>query len=1039
MIYLYSRQSASGLFISVSDSSISTFGGHFHLSVDTSSAITWANFSMLINQSTLTLVPNPSANLSAMVSYWYTHATSVSNLSLIACCRTKLTALRIQAFDRSSITPWRLQHCALSFSDVSINASSGFFEILSASSVEDVTIAVMSATSIFSNSFLNMYSGTGSKSMNGLALMISGSTAQFSAGGLIYLEGLSVTSNVYAEITGSSLSSAKVFIGTTLVKSAANMAVTIDSSNIFARISIIGWTSVDEISGPIVVVIRNRSQMMLANSTLPAAAFMSLSNILILDAGVSVLVEASSVTMTATWAYFSMIFFQMRNVSFGQTAGMVSLTIANSRVEIQQNFPNSTDFCALYSFIYVSASSPDMLNFVICNASLISITCASTSVIVGTQVSRMGFRLRAANYSQITLKTAVLTRHSTWTGLDTGSWLFFIVNSVIERAFVQIIDCPIICGLICQVAGLYFEYGNYYEFQLKTLNNLQSLPPTTFPLLVNSTFELRNCSILPASITSLSAEQQRPLFSFVNASNTKLVLKGPMEISTNSFDGLVGGAAAGRNLNKLALDNCDSIMIRHTSFASGGMTQQVVPLARAIAPNGRENIIVEATRTGGIGSCGLTSSFSLSSTRSPLTRHRTISPSASPSLLFPASTPARTRSLTQAAVAVATGLSAVITGPSSALSLQVLHAQLLVSGCQAAAADGGPPDVASSPTQWAIGSPESIGYDRGAVVGNVLILAACGVLACGAVTMAPVGRRAASLGLPGLLYVPYSILVVPTVTSATALLSSTPTSPQDWCISVLIGYSAALVPLLTLMAITTTSMFGARPYRVSLHPRRHSQRRFLATWFGHVTEYADLQGRQGFVEQWDYSGIMDFVAHRQWFVALEQSLGVASGFIAGLTYHGRGWCAALNAAQAIVTAAFLASLLILRPHAARADRWRALSSSFLQTGAALLGLLGKDLALVMSIIQLLVCAVYQLGYVVWQISQRRRSIWWLRTKRFTDKKNKEGFGETLRAVKLMSLDEMEDLQRMLDRANSPQSALTILVECVCRQQHVVGE
>ena len=375
-------------------------------------------------------------------------------------------------------------------------------------------------------------------------------------------------------------------------------------------------------------------------------------------------------------------------------------------------------------------------------------------------------------------------------------------------------------------------------------------------------------------------------------------------------------------------------------------------------PHGREGLLVKSVRTGGVGSCGWTQTASQSLTSSA---EMSLTTSAAKAVLNDG---AALSHLARSVVAGAVGVMAIVSGPAVAMSVQVLHAQMLVSGCPAAALDDGPVDVATSPTQMTVGgSPRE--YVRGAVVGNILLLLGCCMAAIGTMLLFP-QRRAADFWLPGLLYVPFAILLVPLTTASTLLVASANPSGIDIVVG-LIGYVSVLAPLMLLLRSATVN-FRARPVRLNLRRFRGTKmRKLLKELYERSTVYSSFPDSPGFVARWEYAGVADFVANRQWFVAVEMLLGVATGVIAGMTALGSGWCRALNVAQVLATVDFLVALVLLRPHAVKANKWCALSSSILECVTAVLGALGQDASMGLSIVQLLISASDVAGYVAWEI------------------------------------------------------------------------
>jgi hypothetical protein len=382
----------------------------------------------------------------------------------------------------------------------------------------------------------------------------------------------------------------------------------------------------------------------------------------------------------------------------------------------------------------------------------------------------------------------------------------------------------------------------------------------------------------------------------------------------------------------------------------------------------------------------------------------------------------------------ASGAVALFTGPSGSASLQILHAQVLVSGCEQALdheeeAEEAAPDIGSSPTQLRLGV--TVGeYDRGTVVGNVVFMLGCGVAMWAAAAVGLVSALYPKL--PGLLYVPYFVLAVPTMTAATALLSRGHRA-GDAALGVL-GFAAVLVPLGLLAAMVSPRYFLARAYRV--RPQRSSMAivRLLHEWFDSTTEYEDGAGAEGTVERWEFAGATDYRKGLQGMGVAEQALGALTGVLAGLatTSSSAGLCTALNGLQAAAVGVFLGLLLVLKPCAVRADQWKAVGGSAVQMAAAVLGLLGRDATVPLLFVQAALGCVHLAGYLCWAsiggaarflslLGQRRRSQRYLRARR----------RELQRRRNAAALRVLEQLDHA---AGSPTDALHVIVAAICSLQ-----
>ena len=730
--------------------------------------------------------------------------------------------------------------------------------------------------------------------------------------------------------------------------------------------SVIAFVNVAVIDSFALVNLRNTSRVAVSMTFGLTSLFFITRNVSAFRGTVEVTVSDSTVDMDLSTAFVTLGVMQLSGVTI-EASGSFHGTIRNSTVSLRQRQSTFVDACGVFSFTYVTTASPGSVVFVVDQKSTVIVSCFQIVGVVNSQQSpSLSFFFSAAGGSRLTLETSATSGRSSVSKMYTGSFVVTLLNSLISNSNISISDCTISCGIICQLVGNGWNDGFLYTYGLYTIFGY--FPPTVLPRLTNSSISLRNCSVGPISAAAILLPL-RAMFSFVNATNTTVAVEGPVEVWGGGYDGIfLGGDGRGSGqMNRLVLLNCDAIAVRRDVQAGGGL----VPLGEALAPHGWGGVDVQSRRAGGQGSCGLTRSASVTVDGASASSSPTATATSTASIALPVAAVKPVQSATHLALGRAAAAVAAVSGPALAMAVQVLHAQQLVSGCPGAGNDG-PPDLATSPTQLSVGQDQAR-YDRGTVVGNVALLAACGALALLAAALGrSTGKQtplATKLGLPGILYVPYSFLLVPTATSATALLVGADATAAD-CAVGLAALAAVLVPLGVLAAVTTTRLFRARAVRVSLRGGRRGRGaavRMLKTWYDSMAAYSDAPGAAGFVERWDYAGVADYMPRRQWFVALEEALGLATGVIAGLTTLGARSCTALNAAQSVAAVGFLAALLALRPHSVRADRWSAVSSSLLQSAVALLGLAGRDASMPLLTLQLALSVLYLGGYVAWGV------------------------------------------------------------------------
>jgi hypothetical protein len=324
-------------------------------------------------------------------------------------------------------------------------------------------------------------------------------------------------------------------------------------------------------------------------------------------------------------------------------------------------------------------------------------------------------------------------------------------------------------------------------------------------------------------------------------------------------------------------------------------------------------------------------------------------------------------------------------GCSGGAALQVLRGQRTIARC---GSDGGADDeaeqaldVASSPLQLSVG-PGAGRFSRGAVVGNAAILAACCVVTVLAMLLK--GCSACDLSMPGLLYVPWGFLGVPTLTAAIDCLvqaskSSTEdadrgdaaaaeTSPGANVAIGLLGVAAAVAPVAALVR-TACFRFHARPYRVAPKRPRMSMWRRLYRYYSPNTEHEDTE-QAGFVDGWDFSGVLDYQKGKQWVAVVEPVLGVLTGVLAAVAAEfgsssSSGLCKGINALELAAAGGSLALLLLVKPHSVAADREVAVITAVVQTFTAFCGLLGRDATSYTEPGLLLLSGLHFAGSIAW--------------------------------------------------------------------------
>jgi hypothetical protein len=560
-----------------------------------------------------------------------------------------------------------------------------------------------------------------------------------------------------------------------------------------------------------------------------------------------------------------------------------------------------------------------------------------------------------------------------------GSALAAVLNARVHNAVINVSRTTMTCQGVCrELIGARAVPLNDFLYNLVVFAFTGSWPRGLFkPNMVNLSAWFKDVQLTrrgeppPAAVAV-------PMFSFAYATNTTIVVEGPASIELGLFDGLLGSSArplAAAANNVLELPSCGELTFRgEDGRVDAGLAGHVLPRG-GLYPEARvRSWRGNGSAGGGGGSCLPTGTASPHVTTSTTgSCSRTGSQSESQELpVAVAELPVLLKRQVAAGFVAGLGL---LSGTSSGAALQVLHAQRAVSAC-GSDGDGEAEqalDVASSPLQLSVG-PGGGRFNRGAVVGNAAILAAC--CAATALVVLLKGCSAADVMMPGLLFLPWGYLGVPTLTAAVSCFAeASSSSPEDGItgetstganIAIgLLGVAASLLPLAALVHAATAG-FHARAFRVALKRTRIVFARPLYRWYCPTTEHEDTV-QVGFVDGWDFSGVLDYQKGKQWVAVVEPVLGIVTAVLAAVATEfgsssSSGLCKGLNAVQLAATATSLALLLITKPHAAIADRQLSLCGAVLQTAAALLGLLGIDAAAMIEVLQLVATALHTTGY-----------------------------------------------------------------------------
>ena len=826
------------------------------------------------------------------------------------------------------------------------------------------------------------------------------------------------------------------------MNSVGRLTVVFDNTVVVLTFAALGMSNIVSIDGPLTLTTQRNSTMYsdggsFAGLGLLAGMFYFMIQMVDFVRGPLVLtIDGSALFISASSLILCPVALILLNNFTVSSAGSFQLTISNSSLLVQQTQFGSADLCGILSATGVSleTTSPDVFVLSILNKSSVTISCWWMSCIVNCmQTTRFSFSFLAAGGSKLAVKSNSWVQRSSLSTLIVGSFVFLIINSTVSNSVMVIRDCTLTVGIIFQLAGVYGNAGLVYISLL--LPSIGANYPTIVDhASTNATISITNTTLTntapPSSI--LRYFEPRSLFTFVGMKQMAVNLQGPLILWTGGAPTLVDVTgvtkAAG---NMISLSGCRDIH----AIKSSDMT--LLPLEQSIRDvSDVVNVTWDST-------CALTGTSTRDHTESAsITRcSSTSSPTASHIFLRPDVQKNVRVSAARAAMSGAVSVVVLISGPVVATSVQTLRAQSLISNCpdgaDSSAGDGPPPDFSNSPTQMAV-SPVSGAYDRGTVVGNTLVLASAAALAAAAFAL-PTGRTAADLALPGLLFVPYSILVVPTVTSSVTLLAGPDQAQGDAVIALLLGLGlCGIGPLVLLGVKTNRRFFLARPVRVSLRRiKGHPVRKLLVGLYEGMTAYDSFPEARGFVERWDYSGITAYTPYRQWFRVVELSLGVATGVLAGLTSGASvTMCQVLNLLQTVFSFLLLALIMLLRPYSCRIDKWAAIASCLMQCVTAVFGLLGTDMSYACSVAQLIMSLAVAIGYFTWQgLDGCTRLVKLLKPTEWHHHRDESGRPPQPDRLRLASLTD-DDLMKLKelgrDAGESRGDSLKLLVEVICR-------
>jgi hypothetical protein len=319
---------------------------------------------------------------------------------------------------------------------------------------------------------------------------------------------------------------------------------------------------------------------------------------------------------------------------------------------------------------------------------------------------------------------------------------------------------------------------------------------------------------------------------------------------------------------------------------------------------------------------------------------------ASATVEFPPNSPVRS-DLSRAAIW--TGAASIVASggapaSSHAGTLQRIFALQRLSQCGTETDTSETLDIPSSPTQLCFGPTEGRCL-RGAVMGNVAVLAGFAAVAVVVTVAAAHIRRqsreevAASFGLPGLLWKPYTMLSLPTMTSSVTLLGAT-TSRADRIVA-LVGLAVVFAPF-TVLVVLTTRRFAGKCVRNPLHQQQLTPRlpAILSYVFEPPHHWASRDG-SFFVEMWE-TLFEDYVRGRPWFGVLDTVCSFFTALLTGMVSDDPAICQRLLIAATVVSVFYLGSLAVLWPYAARLDTALSLLNAPLAVAISVSALTGGD-------------------------------------------------------------------------------------------------
>ena len=633
------------------------------------------------------------------------------------------------------------------------------------------------------------------------------------------------------------------------------------------------------------------------------------------------------------------------------SGGSIVARIANSTIHASQ-----LGTCTAFSLTSVGSTVAKCVRLVIAQSTQLLLTCTTTSTVVNVGLcNSASFDLLVESKSNISLESAATVGKDVF-GLLQGSFVVLILSSEVARPNITIRDCSVSCGLICQVIGLYWCDSVWYYFAASTiLDNTVTVQSGNaihggLVLIARCTF-----AFISSTNSAISKSEQRPAVSFNNASGVSVTFVGPQQMPQSVFSGVYSSDGQ-RKGNSLALLNCETIYFL-------GMS-----LAEAISPRHHPEIALVTRRSGGRGTCDLSSTQTRSVDSESIAPTPSMTLTSSTSNVAAASPPKRrSMSTAQAVLAGALSILVVASGPVASTSLQAMHDLSVLAACPDMSAVMAP-DFPTSPTQMNFG-PDDLAHVRGTVVGNVLLFVSCCAVAALMLAIVPEASFE-TLALPGLLYQPYSMLAVPTATAIMTLF--TLPQVQSDILAAVGGLLFVVMPWITFLVFMTLK-FGAKTRRIPLAARRGGSSlisRHLWRWCNSPAEYLDVPQAPGFVRRWEWSGFDAYRSGKQWFGTVEIAVSIGIGLISGSSAAGRRWCRGLQLIALALLCCQLGLQLSLRPYSAPIELWGAIANAALLALTGLLALIGIDASAALSVVMLAVNSVVIISKLYWTALDR---------------------------------------------------------------------